>query len=178
MSNQRAGIKLGRNSKHRKALFRNQLISLIKVGSVVTTEAKAKHLKSSADHVFAQAKDDSLANRRLLHKSLGRRDAVNTLVDRIAPQFKNRKSGFVRIKPVGKRRGDNALLYRVELMDEVTDIGGLKLPVEKQAKAKAKPKVPAKETTETKKKSVSVAKPKRKEKVGKTASAKTKAGKK
>jgi len=89
---------LGRDTKHRKALLRNLVRALIEQGEIVTSEAKAKETKRWADKLIGKAKTDSLATRRLLHTFFGKRDVVNTLVERIAPAMKDRISGFSSIE--------------------------------------------------------------------------------
>jgi len=115
-----------RDSKARKALFKNLVRSLVEHGHIVTTEAKAKEIKRIADKIIAKAKVDSVATRRLLHRFFGRRDVVNSLVDRIAPEFKDRKSGFTTIEKVGLRRGDNTKLSKLSLAKMPSRMGTLK----------------------------------------------------
>jgi large subunit ribosomal protein L17 len=139
---------LNRDTKSRKALFKNLVRSLVEHGSIVTTETKAKEVKRLADKIIGRAKTDSVETRRNLHKFFGRRDVVNTLVDKIAPEFKNRVSGFTRISKVGIRRGDNALLTSLSLVKLPEEMGTLKSPkVEKPKSQKEKTKeVPKKST--------------------------------
>lgn len=131
--------KLNRDTKSRKALFKGLIRSLVEHGVVTTTEVKAKLLKQLADKVIHRAQVDSIANRRLLHKFFGRRDVVNTLVERIAPEFTDRTSGFTTIKKADLRRGDNTQMLEVSLIKMPKDMGSLKKPqssVEPVAKAK------------------------------------------
>ena len=119
---------LNRDTNNRKALFKSLISSLIQVGEIKTTESKAKAIKGLTDKLIHKAQDGSITARRLLARFFGRRDVVNTLVDQVAPSMKDRKSGFTRIIPLGKRRGDNATLVKMELVTkpaseqvEVTD---------------------------------------------------------
>ncbi|MCB9813034.1 MAG: 50S ribosomal protein L17 [Pseudomonadales bacterium] len=105
-----------RDSNARKALFKNLVRSLVEHGFIVTTESKAKEIKRISDKIISKAKVDSVATRRLLHRFFGRRDVVNTLVDRIAPEFSDRNSGFTSIEDVGLRRGDNTKLSKLSLV--------------------------------------------------------------
>lgn len=107
---------LNRDTNNRKALFKSLISSLIQVGEIKTTEAKAKAIRGLTDKLIHKAQDGSVAARRLLARFFGRRDVVNTLVDQIAPSMKDRKSGFTRIIPLGKRRGDNANMVKIELV--------------------------------------------------------------
>ncbi|MBU0974526.1 50S ribosomal protein L17 [Patescibacteria group bacterium] len=115
-----------RDSKARKALFKGLVRSLIEHGHIVTTESKAKEIKRITDKIISNAKVDTIATRRLLHKFFGRRDVVNSLVDRIAPEFADKKSGFTRIEAVGLRRGDNTKLAKLSLTKMPTRMGTLK----------------------------------------------------
>ncbi len=112
----RSNVKhFNRDSKSRKALFKGLVRSLVEHGSIVTTESKAKEIKRISDKIIATAKVDSVATRRLLHRFFGRKDVVNTLVDRIAPEFSDKNSGFTSITEVGLRRGDNTKLSKLSL---------------------------------------------------------------
>lgn len=118
--------KLGRLSSHRQALIRNLLRSLFLDGQVTTTRAKAKEVKRWADKSINTAQENTVHAKRQLHKIFGKTDVVNTLVDKIAPVFKGRKSGFTTISQVGKRRGDNVMMYRLELMKKPAQLGSFK----------------------------------------------------
>ena len=139
---------LGRDTKSRKALLRNLVRSLVEHGEVETTEAKAKEVKRWADKLIGKAKDDSLVTRRQLHSFFGKRDVVNTLVDRVAPAMKDRISGFSTIKKLGKRRGDNSDLVKLSLIEEAAHNLGLKAPkTEKTEEKKPAKKKVVKTTT-------------------------------
>ncbi|NCN45442.1 MAG: 50S ribosomal protein L17 [Candidatus Pacebacteria bacterium CG10_big_fil_rev_8_21_14_0_10_36_11] len=130
---------LGRDTKHRKALLRNLVRALIEQGEIVTSEAKAKETKRWADKLIGKAKTDSLATRRLLHTFFGKRDVVNTLVERIAPAMKDRISGFSSIEKLGTRRGDNADVVKLSLVEATAKKVGLKAPkAEKTEKKEVK----------------------------------------
>ncbi len=109
---------LNRNTKHRQATLRNLLRNFLIHGQIETSLSKAKETKRLADKLIAQAKEADLAARRNLHKFFGKRDMVNVLVDQVAPVFKKRNSGFSRIVKLGKRRGDNSLVVRLELIKD------------------------------------------------------------
>jgi len=127
-----------RDSNARKALFKNLVRSLVEHGYIVTTESKAKEIKRIADKIIAKAKVDSIATRRLLHRFFGRRDVVNSLVDRIAPEFSDRNSGFTSIEDVGLRRGDNSKLSKLSLIKVPSVMGTLKKPIAKKVNIKTK----------------------------------------
>jgi large subunit ribosomal protein L17 len=115
--------KLGRSSNHRKALIRNLLRSLFLYGEITVSEARAKQVKRWADKLIFQAKQNTIQSKRELHKFFGKRDIVNALVEKIAPAMSDRDSGFVSIKEVGARRGDNTKLFRVELVNKPANLG-------------------------------------------------------
>ena len=144
----------GHDTKGRKALLKNLLRALVEEGEVVTTTSKAKEIKRLMDKVIHRAKKDTVESRRLLHRTFGRRDVVNTLVDRIAPAMADRVSGFTTIAKEGIRKGDNAQLSRLKFVVEIDRKGTLKSGTDhskvevKKAAKKAKPvvkKAPAKE---------------------------------
>lgn len=141
-------VRLSRDTNHRKALIANLLRSLILDGEVTTTKSKAQVLKSEIDGLIKRAQTDSIANRRLLHRTFGKRDVVNTLVDRIAPLFKDRTSGFTTSSKVGVRRGDSSELIKVALLKKPEVTGTLKnqQPAVKPAKVEAKAEPVAKKT--------------------------------
>jgi len=149
---------LNRDTKHRKALFKNLLRALITHGEITTTEAKAKEVKRIGDKIVFKAINNDLKTRRLLHRFFGRRDVVNTLVDRIAPEMKSRVGGYTRITKIGKRRGDNALLVNLSLVNKPEKLKTLKsgkeYPNTKSSVVKAK-------VSKGKKKVVKKAKPKK-----------------
>ncbi len=140
-----ASTSLNRDTNNRKALFKSLISSLIEVGEIKTTEAKAKAIKGLTDKLIHKAQDGSITARRLLARFFGRRDVVNTLVDQIAPSMKDRKSGFTRIIPLGKRRGDNATLVKMQLVSKTS----AETPVQTETKKvteKVEKKAPEKKT--------------------------------
>lgn len=112
--------KLGRLTKHRKATLRNLVSQLLLHGQITTTQAKAKETKRWTDKLISQAQDDTVPNRRDLHRFFGKRDIVNHLVDVVAPAMKDRQTGYVRQSTAGKRRGDNTIMAKLELVKQPT----------------------------------------------------------
>lgn len=154
---------LQRNTKQRQALLKGLLRSLVADGRIVTTQTKAKEIKRLADKLIHKAQTDSVAVRRDLHRFFGSRDVVNTLVDKIAPVFKKRKSGFTTLKKQSKRRGDNTLLAELSLVEMPAGVGSLQAPQTKkpsQTKKTAVKKAVAKKPTATATKSQKVTKKK------------------
>jgi large subunit ribosomal protein L17 len=109
-----SGRKLNRTQSHRKALFRNMVLSLIRHGRIVTTDAKAKELRRFADRMVTLGKQGDLAARRMAFAFMQSRDAVKKLFDEIAPRFKDRNGGYTRVIKFGHRRGDAAMLSIIE----------------------------------------------------------------
>lgn len=127
--------KFNRDTKAREALVKGLVRSLIESGSIVTTEIKAKTVKRMADKLISRAKTDSTATRRNLHKFFGKRDVVNTLVEKVAANHQDRVSGFTTSEPVGQRRGDNTKMLKVSLVNMPANVGSLKNE-KKEVKAK------------------------------------------
>jgi large subunit ribosomal protein L17 len=111
------GRKLGRTTAHRKALFRNQLTSLFTHERIITTVAKAKELRPQAERMVTLARTGSLADRRLILRTVPDKEVVRRLFDDIAPRFIDRAGGYTRIMRLGRRRGDNAELAIIEFVD-------------------------------------------------------------
>jgi large subunit ribosomal protein L17 len=111
------GRKLNRTSAHRKALFRNLVLALVKHERIKTTDAKAKELRRYADRMVTLGKRGDVAARRLAFAFMQSRDAVKRLFDEIAPRFKERNGGYTRVVKFGFRRGDAAPLSIVEFSD-------------------------------------------------------------
>ncbi|HEY2106224.1 MAG TPA: 50S ribosomal protein L17 [Candidatus Binataceae bacterium] len=109
-----SGRKLNRNASHRKALFRNMVLALIRHGRITTTDAKAKELRRFADKMVTLGKQGDLSARRLAFAFMQSRDAVKKLFDEIAPQFKERPGGYTRVIKFERRRGDAAPLSVIE----------------------------------------------------------------
>lgn len=135
--------RLNRDTNHRKALLKNLVRALVETGSIVTTEVKAKETKRIADRLIHKAQTDTVAVRQQLHRVFGRRDVVNTLVDRVAPAMKDRVSGFTTLKLEGTRRGDNSDLYRLSLVTMPEKLAELGLKSGQTHAMKAKPAKPA-----------------------------------
>jgi len=112
-----------RDANHRKALLTNLIRFLIEHGELVTTKEKAKEVKRLADRIISKAQTDNLATRHQLHKVFGKRDVVNTLIEGVAKQMSDRKSGFTTTSVVGSRRGDNTLLVKLSLVKKPINVG-------------------------------------------------------
>jgi len=119
VKHRKKGKKLNRSTAQRKALFRSLIQSLIFKGAIKTTEAKAKAIKSLVDKLVVKAKRGTVHARRQVMSFLTNKKAANKLVDEIAPRFKDRDSGFTRFARIGERRGDDAMMVKIEFIDHV-----------------------------------------------------------
>ena len=109
--------KLGRDREHRLALLRNQVISLFTHGKIVTTLPKAKETRRYTERMITLGKRGDLSARRLARQFLVRKDITNKLFEEIAPLFKDRNGGYTRIYRLPPRKGDNARMALLELVE-------------------------------------------------------------
>jgi large subunit ribosomal protein L17 len=109
--------KLNRTSSHRLAMLRNMANSLLRHEMIKTTLPKAKELRRVAEPLISLGKQPSLANRRLAFDRLRDRAIVVKLFDELGPRYQNRNGGYLRILKFGFRKGDNAPMAIVELLD-------------------------------------------------------------
>ena len=137
-----ANRKLGRTSSHRNAMFRNQLASLIQSERIITTLPKAKELRPLAEKLITLAKNDSVHARRTAAKQVADEGLIAKLFDTIGPRFSTRPGGYTRIMKLGQRRGDNAEMAILELVERSADAAG---PAETPAKGSKKKAAPAAE---------------------------------
>ena len=116
MRHLKSGRKLGRNSSHRKAMFRNMVTSLLLHGQIKTTKTRAKAVRSEVDRIITLAKDGSLAARRKAISYLYDKNLVHKLFANAPERYKDRKGGYTRVVRTVRRRGDNAEMAIIELM--------------------------------------------------------------
>src|SRR5262245_5298452 len=109
--------KLNRTSSHRLAMFRNMANSLLRHEAIQTTLPKAKELRRVVEPIITLGKKPSLANRRLAFDRLRDREVVVKVFDELGPRYAKRNGGYLRILKMGFRKGDNAPMAFVELMD-------------------------------------------------------------
>jgi large subunit ribosomal protein L17 len=162
MKHRISGKKLSRNSSQRKALFKGLINSLVLNGEIQTTETKAKVIRNLVEKLITKAKKGTLHSRRLIGAFLQDKKAVNKLVDEFGPLFAKRSGGFSRITPIGKRRGDDAMIVKLELVEkpaprvvEEKAVIGKKIPEKVTGKIAAndkKEKIDVKKSKEKKKK--------------------------
>lgn len=138
MRHRKFSQRLSRPLGHRKATVRNLVISLIRHQRIKTTKAKAQQVRSCLEHLITLGRQNNLPSRRLALKILGNKDATGELFSRIAPLFKQRKSGFSRIIHLSSRRGDGAQLVFLELTEKLPKAKPAK-PAKAEAKKTPKP---------------------------------------
>ena len=109
--------KLNRTSSHRKAMFQNMSNSLLRHEIIKTTLPKAKELRRYVEPMITLGKEPSLANRRLAFNRLRDRGSVTKLFSELGPRYVARPGGYIRILKYGYRKGDNAPMALVELVD-------------------------------------------------------------
>ena len=148
---------LSRKKAHRDALLANMTISLIMHKRIVTTLAKAKALRVYAEPLINRAKEDTMANRRLVFSYLQNKEAIKELFNDVAQKIADRPGGYTRILKLGNRLGDNAKTCFIELVDYneamLKEKAGAKAKSTRRSRKKATPKAaeaPAAEAVETK----------------------------
>jgi large subunit ribosomal protein L17 len=121
MRHLKAGRILGRDSAHRKALFRNLVTALLQRERIQTTLAKAKELRSKAEKTITLGKKGTLAARRRAFNIVNQKEVLAKLFDTLAERYADRNGGYTRIIKLGPRRGDNAPMAIIELVDREED---------------------------------------------------------
>jgi large subunit ribosomal protein L17 len=110
------GRQLGRQTKHRWALFRNIVTSLLDHERIETTEAKAKEIRGFTDRMITLGKEGTLPARRRALAFLRSKDVVSKLFADVAGRFKDRRGGYTRIVKTRRRIGDGAEMVAIELV--------------------------------------------------------------
>jgi large subunit ribosomal protein L17 len=123
MRHRYSGRKLNKTSSHKRAMFRNMTASLVEHELIKTTLPKAKELRRFAEPLITIAKNDSVANRRLVFDRLRNKETVGKLFSDLGPRYQERPGGYLRILKCGMRTGDNAPMAYVELVDrEIVEV--------------------------------------------------------
>lgn len=136
MRHQKRINSLSRTSAHRNAMLSNMATSLIIHKRITTTVAKARALKKFVEPLITKAKNDTMHSRRVVFRYLQDKDAVNELFREISVKVADRPGGYTRILKTGFRKGDNAEMCIIELVDYNEAM--LEAKEEKQASAKKK----------------------------------------
>ena len=134
---------LGRKKAHRDAMLANMTISLIQHKRIFTTLAKAKALRVYAAPLINRAKEDSMANRRLVFSYLQNKYAVTELFREISQKIADRPGGYTRILKTGNRLGDNAQMCFIELVDYNEAMLGAKKDAAKKTRTRRSRKAAA-----------------------------------
>ncbi|MEU4271350.1 50S ribosomal protein L17 [Streptomyces sp. NPDC026092] len=111
------GARLGGSAAHERLLLANLAKSLFEHGRITTTEAKARRLRPVAERLITKAKKGDIHNRRLVLQTITDKGIVHTLFTEIAPRYSERPGGYTRITKIGNRRGDNAPMAVIELVE-------------------------------------------------------------
>ena len=117
MRHRKSGRKLNRNSPQRNSLKKNLAISIIEHESVSTTLAKAKEIRGFLEPLVTLAKNNTVANQRLVYSKLRSKEAVAKLFDELGPRYKDRPGGYLRVIKSGFRNGDKAPSAQIEFVD-------------------------------------------------------------
>jgi len=130
--------KLNRTTSHRLAMLRNMTVSLLRHEEITTTLPKAKELRRVVEPIITLGKKPSLANRRLAFNRLRDRGIVGKLFDDLGPRYAKRNGGYLRILKTGFRKGDNAPLALVSLMDRADTTAAAGEPGQEKKKPQKK----------------------------------------
>ena len=122
MRHRKSGRQLGRNTKHRKALFRNLLTSLFEHERIETTAAKAKELRGLTDKVISLGKEGTLHARRRVLSVLRSKEIVSKVFGDVVERFRDRSGGYTRIIRTRRRPGDAAELVAIELIERSAQV--------------------------------------------------------
>src|SRR4051794_1980165 len=114
------GARVGGSPAHQRLILANLASQLFEHGRIVTTEAKAKRLRPLAEKLITKAKRGDVHSRRLVLTTVRDKGVVHTLFTEIAPSLADRDGGYTRITKVGPRKGDNAPMALIELVEALT----------------------------------------------------------
>ena len=168
MRHLKSGRILGRTTAHRKALFRNMVTALIRRERIRTTLAKAKELRSHVEKTITLGKKGTLHAKRLARKVVVEKEAFSKLFGLLSERYAKRSGGYTRIIKIGNRRGDDAPMAFIELVDREGEAPA----------AKAEKKAAPKKDTAKKPEKKAEAKPEKEKKTDKKAVKETKTKKK
>ena len=118
------GPRLGGGPAHERLMLANLATALFEHGKITTTEAKAKRLRPLAERLITFAKRGDLAARRKVMTVIRDKSVVHELFTEIGPQYAGRPGGYTRITKIGPRKGDNAPMAVIELVEPMAGAGG------------------------------------------------------
>lgn len=114
------GARLGGSASHQKMMLANLATSLFEHGAITTTEAKAKRLRPVAERLITFARRGDLHSRRIVMRTIRDKDVVHHLFAEIGPRYVERPGGYTRIIKLAPRKGDNAPMALIELVEEAS----------------------------------------------------------
>lgn len=115
------GARLGGGPAHERLMLANLATALFEHGKITTTEAKAKRLRPLAERLITFAKRGDLAARRKVMTVVRDKSVVHVLFTEIGPQYAGRPGGYTRITKIGPRKGDNAPMAVIELVEPMLE---------------------------------------------------------
>jgi len=133
------GPRLGGSPAHERLMLANLATALFEHGRITTTEAKAKRLRPLAERLVTFAKRGDLHARRRVMTVIGDKDVVHVLFTEIGPRFDNRQGGYTRITKIGPRKGDNAPMAVIELVEALDESKPKKQRATRKPKGTAAP---------------------------------------
>ena len=113
------GKRMGGSPSHERLILANLATALFEHGRITTTEARARRLRPVAERLITISKKGDLHARRRVLTVIRSKDVVHTLFAEIAPRYENREGGYTRITKIGPRKGDNAPMAVIELVEEL-----------------------------------------------------------
>jgi len=113
------GKRMGGSPAHERLILANLATALFEHGRITTTEARARRLRPVAERLITISKKGDLHARRRVLTVIRNKDVVHTLFAEIGPRFQNREGGYTRIVKIGPRKGDNAPMAVIELVEEL-----------------------------------------------------------
>ena len=132
------GARLGGSPSHERLILANLATALFEHGRITTTESRAKRLKPVAERLVTIAKKGDLPARRRLQTVIRNKSVVHSLMTEIGPRFDNRDGGYTRIIKVGPRKGDNAPMAVIELVEALDAARAAEAIAKRAAKEKAR----------------------------------------
>jgi large subunit ribosomal protein L17 len=131
------GARLGGSPAHEKLMLSNLATSLFEHGAITTTAAKAKRLQPLAESMITKAKRGDLNSRRQVMKRIRDKSVVHVLFTEIGERYADRPGGYTRITKLGPRKGDNAPMVKIELVEALADSPKAKKTAKKAPAKKA-----------------------------------------
>lgn len=115
------GARLGGSPAHERHILANLATALFEHGRITTTQAKARRLRPVAERLITKAKRGDLHARRQVLSTIGNKSIVHVLFTEIGPRYGNRNGGYTRIVKIGPRKGDNAPMAIIELVEPLAE---------------------------------------------------------